>query len=249
MSYSFSYRDHFLTKLANSDRRAQLAYIDHFNKLGNEFDALVAAFDADPTDEAYYAIIEKYKYIYTVILSAECGVYTTWYCYRAIRPYSIRLRQRMQSAIAMRFGTNIFAGELHLFSIFATEECCTAIRRAELKNLSNVRIPEGVTEIKTTSFANMRIKSLHLPDSLAEICDYAFLGNPLKSVSIGRNVKRIGEGAFGAGKNILRIDFRGYVQEWNAIDVAGIASPWVKIVVTCFDGKVILTKGNKKATS
>ena len=244
MSYSFSYRDHFLTKLANSDRRAQLAHIDHFKKLGNEFDALVAAFDADPTDEAFFAIVDKYKHIYTSILSAECGVYTTWYCYLAIKPYTKTLRRRMKSAIIQRFGNDIFEGELNLLSILATTSCATAARRAELRRMRDVKIPEGVTSINTHSFDNLRIKWLSLPDSLVEIGNYVFLGNPIKRVSIGRNLKKIGDGAFGAGRRVLHIDFRGHMQEWYAIEQTGFVSPWVKVVIHYLDGKII-QKGEK----
>lgn len=240
MSYPFSFMDHFLTKLANSDRRSQKAHIDHFKKLGREFDALILDFDTNPTDEAYFAIIAKYRYIYTVILSAECGAYTTWYCYNAIRPYSKALRSKMKRAISERFGEELFDGELNLYFILATEQCHTSKKRAELKRMANVKIPEGVTTINTDSFCALGIKKLYLPDSLVEIGNHAFSCNPIGSVSIGRNVKIIGEYAFGSGKNPLRIDFRGYKQEWNSIYVSDIASPWVKVIVTCLDGKIVM---------
>lgn len=240
MSYSFSYRNHFLTKIANSDKRAQRSHINHFKKLGNEFAALIAAFDAEPTDGAFFAIIEKYKYIYSVMLSAECGAYTTWYCYRAIRPYSLRLRHMMKRAISERFGDEIFDGELNLCSILATEECNISILRGELKRMGNINIPEGVMTVNTHSFTKLRIKWLTLPDSLVEIGNYAFSGNPIGCVSIGRNVKIIGDGAFGSGNKILRIDFRGHMQEWNAIHVADIVSPWMKVIVTCLDGNIVM---------
>ena len=239
MSYFSWYRDYILTKLANSDRRAQIAYIEHFKKLSSEFDALIAEFDADPTDEAFFAIVDKYKYIYTSILSAECGVYTTWYCYLAIRPYTKTLRRRMRHAIVQRFGKDIFEGELNLLSILATVECATAVRRAELRKMGDIKIPEGVTEITTTSLARLRIKKLYLPDSLVEICNHAFSMNPIKRVSIGRNVRKIGEYAFGSGRRVLYIDFRGHMQEWYAIEQTEIVSPWVKAVITCLDGKIV----------
>lgn len=240
MSYHFSFMDHFLTKLANSDRRAQITYIEHFKKLGLEFDALILDFDTNPTDEAFFAIVDKYKQIYTAILSAECGVYTTWYCYLAIRPYTKTLRRRMRHAIVQRFGKDIFDGELNLLYIFATVECATAIRRAELRKTGDIKIPEGVTEITTTSFAGLRIKKLYLPDSLVEICNFAFSMNPIKRVSIGRNVRKIGEFAFGSGRRVLYIDFRGHMQEWYAIEQTEIVSPWVKVIVTCLDGNIVM---------
>lgn len=239
MSYFSSYRDHILTKLANSDRRAQIAYIEHFKKLSSEFDALIAEFDADPTDEAFFAIVDKYKQIYTAILSEECGFYTTWYCYLAIRPYTKTLRRRMRHAIAQRFGKDIFEGELNLLSILATTSCSTAARRAELRKMGDIKIPEGVTEITTTSFDRLRIKKLYLPDSLVEICNFAFSMNPIKRVSIGRNLRKIGEFAFGLGRRVLYIDFRGHMQEWYAIEQTEIVSPWVKTVIACLDGKIV----------
>ena len=240
MSYFSWYRDYILTKLANSDRRAQIAYIEHFRKLSFEFDALIAEFDADPTDEAFFAIVDKYKHIYTSILSAECGVYTTWYCYLAIRPCTTALRRRMRRAIIQRFGEELFEGELSLLYIFATVECATAVRRAELRKMGDIKIPEGVTEITTTSFDGLRIKKLYLPDSLVEICNHAFSMNPIKRVSIGRNVRKIGEFAFGAGRRVMHIDFRGHMQEWYAIEQTEIVSPWARVIIHCLDGNIVM---------
>lgn len=67
------------------------------------------------------------------------------------------------------------------------------------EKLTNLNISEGVTSIGNYAFYNCDFESIVLPNSLINIGDYAFSGNPfssLKTVSFGNNVKRIGKGAF-----------------------------------------------------
>lgn len=69
----------------------------------------------------------------------------------------------------------------------------------ELTNtaLTDVIVPDGVTELSKFAFAKSRIKSVSLPNSLICIDDFAFDGcDALELINIPENVTYIGESAF-----------------------------------------------------
>lgn len=69
----------------------------------------------------------------------------------------------------------------------------------ELTNtaLTDVIVPDGVTELSKFAFAKSRIKSVSLPNSLIYIDDFAFDGcDALELINIPENVTYIGESAF-----------------------------------------------------
>ncbi len=230
--------DHLLTSIANSNRQARRAYIDSYRKMSAEFDTAVANYDAVGGTEARDAVYDEYKRILLRMLSNECGIYTTWYCFLAIRPHTKALRKKMRNAIAERFGEDVFDGELNFLVIFATSDTSAAKRRAELRRLRHVSFPNGLNYIARGQLEFLKLRTVYLPDSVTEIEEYAFLGCRLKQVNMGTGVEKIGEGAFGAGKKRLHIKYRGHRQEWESRGFEKIASPWMEIIVTCLDGKI-----------
>ncbi|MEF8836631.1 MAG: leucine-rich repeat domain-containing protein, partial [Candidatus Bipolaricaulota bacterium] len=68
------------------------------------------------------------------------------------------------------------------------------------KELTSVRIPEGVVVIGTQAFQENNLTSVKIPDSVKVIGDWAFAVNELISVEIPFSVEVIGDGAFGKNK-------------------------------------------------
>jgi hypothetical protein len=54
--------------------------------------------------------------------------------------------------------------------------------------LTSVNIPSSVTAIKYTAFENNQLTSVSIPDSITDIQFGAFNGNHLTSITIGSNV-------------------------------------------------------------
>ncbi|MCL2444269.1 MAG: leucine-rich repeat domain-containing protein [Treponema sp.] len=61
---------------------------------------------------------------------------------------------------------------------------------------SGITIPEGITFIFDSMFANRQLTSITIPDRITFIGDNAFVNNQLRNVVIPRNVYSIGSGAF-----------------------------------------------------
>lgn len=62
--------------------------------------------------------------------------------------------------------------------------------------MSNITIPNKITEIGQTAFAGARLKSLTIPKSVTKIGRKAFHLHQMKSLTIPGNVKEVGESAF-----------------------------------------------------
>jgi len=70
-----------------------------------------------------------------------------------------------------------------------------------------VEIPEQINDktviaIGEDAFSYEKIERLVLNESLSEIADYAFMGNKLTTVTIPKNIVKIGKGAFSFNKNL-----------------------------------------------
>ena len=230
------------TAIANSDARARQAYRNSYRKMWGEFDGALSEYDRVGGIEARDLVFSEYKRILVSILNTLYGLYTTWYCYLALRPYLKKLRRHMIDEIAYRFGADVFDGELNLFLIIATERVLISKKnRGEFKRLRQITFPEGLYFIGNDAFGFFKINYIYIPDSVAEIDKYAFLGcNRLKQVGMGTGVKKIGTGAFGGCHKILHIKYRGTLQDWEAHGFTDIASPWMRVVVECTDGKTVI---------
>ena len=76
-----------------------------------------------------------------------------------------------------------------------------------LGNISNVKIPEGVTKIGISAFLYCKqLKTLKLPSSITTIDRYAFQASGLKTFEIPTAVKTIPEGVFYGCDNLTTIN-------------------------------------------
>ena len=102
-------------------------------------------------------------------------------------------------------------------------------------------IPEGVTFIGSDAFHGCSgLTSIEIPNSVTEIGNYAFeYCSGLESVTIGSGVTSIGDYAFLGCGRLMDIQFKGTVEEWQAIKKEHswyYTSP--NYTVTCTDGTV-----------
>ncbi len=94
---------------------------------------------------------------------------------------------------------------------FLKDDGSYAVAIGKAKYLSEVEIPsvynnKKVTSISAYGFAETKIRSLRIPDSITEIGEGAFYGcKNLSSVTVGKGVNKIAKGAFENCKSILEI--------------------------------------------
>jgi len=75
--------------------------------------------------------------------------------------------------------------------------------------LSEVIIPEGVTNIAPAAFHSVRLTAIELPKSLISLGDQAFRLSALTEITIPENVTNIGNGAFSNSANLKEVVFEG----------------------------------------
>ena len=124
--------------------------------------------------------------------------------------------------------------------------------------LTTLIIPECVVTIEREAFKGSCIHELTLPESMYEICDYAFYGSQLRKINIGTteiigayafanceltsvtmsgNVKTIGKYAFEQNNNLTEFVYEGILQEWYTVAKgAGWHSGTGNYKVFCIDG-------------
>lgn len=85
--------------------------------------------------------------------------------------------------------------------------------------LSQVNIPDSVTELRLQAFNQSKISEIQLPNNLTLIGDLAF-GScvNLTEITIPHNVRKIGWEAFYYCKNLKKMYYDGTLSEWNAIE-------------------------------
>lgn len=76
-----------------------------------------------------------------------------------------------------------------------------------LKNMYEVYICEGYTEIDPETFEDSKIQSIHLPNSLRTIGYQAFKGSSIEYIKMPKNLCALGVGAF-EESSLVRIDMK-----------------------------------------
>ena len=82
--------------------------------------------------------------------------------------------------------------------------------------LTNVTIPNGVTNIGINTFASANLTSVTIPNSVASIGAYAFTGcHKLSQVTIGNGTTNIGTSAFAGCPDLANVYFNGNAPNLN----------------------------------
>lgn len=74
-----------------------------------------------------------------------------------------------------------------------------------------VKIPDGITEISAFC-ENFFTKSIIIPESVERIGTYAFLNSSITSVTLGENIREIGDSAFDGCLNLEEIRFNDRIE-------------------------------------
>jgi hypothetical protein len=131
-------------------------------------------------------------------------------------------------------------------------------------NQTELVLPSNITEINTGAFYECSsLMSVTIPSSVTNICDYAFEGcssltsitipnsvtsierdsfyecSSLTSITIPESVTSIGYAAFWDCNSLTTIEFKGTMEQWNAITKGDRwNSETGDYVVICTDGKL-----------
>jgi len=111
--------------------------------------------------------------------------------------------------------------------------------------LKSVVIPDKITKIGYASFSDCKsLTSVTISDSVTSIDNEAFNNcASLENVTIGKNIANIGEDVFRNCEKIKRIDYRGTIAQWEAINIDTGNYFLISAIIKCSDG----IKGNGKA--
>ena len=109
--------------------------------------------------------------------------------------------------------------------------------------LSNIEIPNTVTSIGKYAFQYCKsLTNITLPDSLISIKNAAFGNSGLLKISFSSNLKSLGGSCF-SYSNLKTIDFRGTVEQWNALDKGYDWTYGFPIsTIVCDDGEIAIEK-------
>lgn len=131
------------------------------------------------------------------------------------------------------------------------------------KRISELSLPEGLTEIGKASFHTSsvflldedysQLEKLVLPDSLEKIGDYAFNNNSIYEIQFGKKVKEIGEYAF-FGNDLTKLELPASVQkiglwaftltgEESSVVIQGSSAGFADMVFGGGVGSLIYEKG------
>ena len=86
---------------------------------------------------------------------------------------------------------------------------------ADTNNLEGIKLPEGLTTIKSHAFENSAIKSANIPSTVTTITEAAFKNcNLLEAIELHDNITTIEDAAF-AGTGIRSVTIPGSVTNWG----------------------------------
>lgn len=110
--------------------------------------------------------------------------------------------------------------------------------------LTSVTIGNRVTSIGSGAFGGCTgLTSVTISDSVKSIGDYAFSGcTGLMSITIPDSVTSIGSSAFEGCSSLTSINFKGIIEQWNAIAKGKDWTYNIKQIV-CTDGTITLSEG------
>lgn len=110
--------------------------------------------------------------------------------------------------------------------------------------LTSVTIGNRVTSIGSGAFGGCTgLTSVTISDSVKSIGDYAFSGcTGLMSITIPDSVTSIGSSAFEGCSSLTSINFKGIIEQWNAIAKGKDWNYNIKQIV-CTDGTITLSEG------
>ena len=108
------------------------------------------------------------------------------------------------------------------------------------KIVTDLVIPEGVTEIKPFAFQNgTQLTSVTIPSTVTTIGDKAFrYCENLKTVNIPNSVKNINDQAFFHCSALTDINFDGTTTEWQGITKNYWLNPTGQCTIHCTDGEL-----------
>lgn len=103
-------------------------------------------------------------------------------------------------------------------------------------NISSISGLNNVQRIDSAAFENLQATTINLP-SIVTICDSAFAGSKLTTVTIGKNIERIEDKAFFANNNLTSFTISAYnpptLANSNAFDISAGINPSINIYVPC----------------
>ena len=113
----------------------------------------------------------------------------------------------------------------------------------EMKNIKNIIIESGVTDIGDAVFFNCKIQSITIPDTVIRIGNYAFIGFNNSEITLPNSVISIAYSAFnisveGNISYLKKINYNGTVTQWNSV----VYSNKDHHIIKCTDG--IIGNGN-----
>lgn len=83
------------------------------------------------------------------------------------------------------------------------------------KDISDLKIKEGVKVIGDYMFQGAKITEIDIPDSVEEIGDGAFYGVPLKKIHFGKNLKKIGNECFRECSQIIEMNIPESIESFG----------------------------------